>query len=166
MWIVAKIKNKELDIFKNNLTKRFDKNIKFYYPKIEYVRYFGNKSKKLERSILGNYIFCYHAQFSKESSINTVRFLKGLEYFLMGHNQNQNEIRQFIEHCKAFENKEGYIRPAFFKTIIRKKAKFISGPFTNMMFEIIERQKNNLKILIGNIVTTISDKKNYLYRPI
>lgn len=35
-----------------------------------------------------------------------------------------------------------------------------------MVFEIIERKKNNLKILIENIVTTISDKKNYLYRPV
>jgi len=35
-----------------------------------------------------------------------------------------------------------------------------------MMFEIIERQKNKLKILLGNIVTTVSDKNNYLYRPI
>ena len=34
------------------------------------------------------------------------------------------------------------------------------------MFEILEKQKNKLKILIGNVVTTISDKKNYLYRPI
>ena len=54
----------------------------------------------------------------------------------------------------------------FFKTILTKKAKFISGPFTNMVFEILERQKNKLKILIGDIVTTISDKKNYLYRPV
>ena len=35
-----------------------------------------------------------------------------------------------------------------------------------MVFEILERKKNKLKILIGNIVTTISDNKNYLYRPI
>ena len=47
-----------------------------------------------------------------------------------------------------------------------KKAIFISGPFINMIFEILERQKNKLKILVGNIVTTISDNKNYLYRPI
>ena len=50
--------------------------------------------------------------------------------------------------------------------MITKKAEFISGPFSNMIFEIIERQKNKLKILVGNIVTTISDNKNYLYRPI
>ena len=50
--------------------------------------------------------------------------------------------------------------------MIVKKAQFVSGPLSNMMFEILERQKNKLKILVGNIVTTISDKKNYLYRPI
>ena len=56
--------------------------------------------------------------------------------------------------------------PGFFKSIMKRKAKFVSGPFTNMVFEIIERQKNKIKILVGNIVTTISDKKNYLYRPV
>ena len=35
-----------------------------------------------------------------------------------------------------------------------------------MIFEILEKQKNKLKILIGNIVTTIPNKANYLYRPI
>ena len=50
--------------------------------------------------------------------------------------------------------------------MITKKAKFVSGPFTNMIFEVIEKQKNKLKILVGNVVTTISDKNNYLYRPI
>ena len=50
--------------------------------------------------------------------------------------------------------------------MINKKAKFLSGPFTNMVFEIIEKQKNKLKILVGNVVTTISDKNNYIYRPL
>ena len=72
----------------------------------------------------------------------------------------------FINYCKSFENEDGYITAAFFKKIITKNAKFVSGPFTNMMFEIIEKQKNKFKVLIGNIVTTISDKKNYLYLPI
>ena len=64
------------------------------------------------------------------------------------------------------ENKDGYLTQAFFKTMIVKKAQFVSGPLSNMMFEILEKQKNKLKILIGNVVTTISDKKNYLYRPV
>ena len=53
----------------------------------------------------------------------------------------------------------------FFKEAIKNRGQFISGPFTNMMFEIIEKQKNKLKVVIDNIVTTISDNK-YLYRPI
>ena len=98
--------------------------------------------------------------------MNEVKFSKGLEYFLTGSDYNQNEIVKFIEYCKGFENEKGYITQAFFKTIIVKKAKFISGPFTNMIFEILERQNSKLKILVGNVVTTISDKTNYLYRPI
>jgi hypothetical protein len=35
-----------------------------------------------------------------------------------------------------------------------------------MIFEIIEKQNNKLKILVGNIVATIPNNKNYLYRPI
>jgi len=50
--------------------------------------------------------------------------------------------------------------------MITKKAKFISGPFTNIMFEILKKQKNNLKIIVGNVVTTISDNSNYLYCPV
>ena len=89
-----------------------------------------------------------------------------MEYFLEGCNQNQNQISKFIKHCKSFENEKGYLTQSFFKTIVIKKAKFISGPFTNMIFEILEKQKNKLKILVGNIVTTIPSKTNYLYRPI
>ena len=111
-------------------------------------------------------MFCYHPDFSKDIFINKVRFLKGVEYFLSGHNQNENEIIKFINYCKAFENNKGYLTQAFFKKMISKKAKFTSGPFANMMFEIIEKQKNKLKVIIGNITTTISDKTNYFYRPV
>ena len=35
-----------------------------------------------------------------------------------------------------------------------------------MMFEIIEKQKNKMKIIVDNVVMTISDNNNYLYRPV
>ena len=54
----------------------------------------------------------------------------------------------------------------FFKTILTKKAKFVSGPFANMVFDIIEKQKKKLKIIVGNIVTVVPDNKNYLYQPV
>ena len=165
MWVVAKIKKKEVKIFKKDLIEKLGKDTLFYCPKIEYQQYFGKKIKKLEKLALENYIFCYHKNFNKSFFVNKLRFIKGLEYFLNGYYQNQNEIIEFIRYCKCSENSNGYLTQAFFKTIITKKAKFISGPFTNMMFEIVNKQKNKLKIIVGNVVTTISDKANYLYRP-
>ena len=166
MWVVAKIKIKNLNTFKKNLAEKIGTDIKFYNPKIEYHKYYGDKVKRFEKFILENYIFCYHEKFKKSKTVNEIKFLRGLEYFLEGHNQNQNNIIKFIEYCKTFEKKKGYLTQSFFSTIITKKAKFISGPFTNMIFEILEKQKNRFKILIGNIVTTIPNKTNYLYRPI
>ena len=166
MWTVAKIKIKNLNTFKKNLAEKVGDDIKFYYPKVEYHKYFGNKVKRFEKFILENYIFCFHKKFKESNSISKIKFLKGLEYFLEGYNQNQSNIIQFIEHCKTFENEKGYLTQTFFQTMITKKAKFISGPFANMIFEILKKQKNKLKILVGNIVTTIPSKANYLYRPI
>ena len=166
MWVVAKIKMKNLNVFKKDLVKKVGNDIEFYQPKIEYHRYFGDKIKRFEKLILENYIFCYHERFQKSSFVNQVKFLKGLEYFLHGYNLNQDNIIKFIKYCKSFENEEGYLTQSFFKTIIAKKAQFISGPFTNMIFEILEKQKNKLKILVSNIVMTIPNSANYLYRPI
>ena len=166
MWAVAKIKIRNLNTFKKDIAKRIGKDIKFYHPKIEYHRYFGDKVKKFEKFILENYIFCYHEKFQTINFVNEVKFLKGLEYFLGGYNQNQNNIIKFIEYCKTFENERGYLTQSFFKAIITKRAKFVSGPFANIIFEILEKQKNKLKILVGNIVTTIPEKTDYLYRPI
>jgi len=166
MWVVAKIKTRQIKTFKQDLIKKLGKDIKFYYPKVKYQKYFGNKVKKIEKFILENYIFCYHANFKKSSIVSQIKYLKGLIYFLRGNNENQEELIKFIEHCRSFENDKGYLSQSFFETMITKKAKFVSGPFTNMIFEIIEKQKNKLKILVGGIITTIPNKSNYLYRPI
>ena len=166
MWVVAKTKKKELHIFKKELIKRFGSQIKFYIPKIQYQIFTNNKLKKVDKFILENYVFCYHENLKQNKIINEIQFLKGLEYFLSGYHQNQKEIIKFINYCKLFENKDGYLSQAFFKKMIIKKAQFISGPFTNMIFEILKKRKNKLKILVGNVVTTISDNSNYLYRPV
>ena len=166
MWVVAKIKKNESNIFMGELIKEFDSEIKFYNPKIQYQKYIKNKIKKIEKSILENYIFCYHATLDQRKVMRKARFFKGLDYFLQGNFQDQNEIIRFIDHCKSYENKDGYLTEGFFKTMISGKAQFLSGPFTNMIFEILQKQKNKLKILIGNFVTTVQDNRNYLYRPV
>ena len=81
MWVVAKIKIKNLNIFKKDLTEKIGSDIKFYHPKLEYNRYFGNRVKKFEKFILENYIFCYHENFKNSNYLNKVKFLRGLEYF-------------------------------------------------------------------------------------
>ena len=41
----------------------------------------------------------------------------------------------------------------------------MTGPFVEKIFQIINYQKGKLKILIGNLHTTIKPKE-YLFRPI
>ena len=166
MWAVAKIKTGQIKIFKEDLIKRIGKDIKFYCPKVKYEKYSGNKIKNIEKLILENYIFCYHINFKKNNFFSKMKYSKGLIYFLNGNTENQSELVKFINHCKSFENEKGYLSQSFFENIITKKAKFVSGPLTNMIFEIIEKQKNKLKFLVGGIITTVPNKSNYLYRPI
>ena len=44
--------------------------------------------------------------------------------------------------------------------------KFVSGPFTSLIFEVLSKQSDKIEILIGKYKTTISKKSNFLYRPI
>ena len=166
MWIVAKIKCSEKISFQNELKNRVDKNVVFYDPKIELHKLIRNKIRKYSKSLLENYIFCYHKKFKRKIFTNQLKNIKGLNLFLDGYNFNQKEIVDFIKRCQKFENKEGLLRTVFFKELLIQKAKFVSGPYKNMFFELIEKQKNKMKVCIGNIEITISDKKNYLYQPI
>ena len=118
MWIVAKIKIQEINIFKKKLIEKFGKEINFYSPKITYSKYSKNKFKKFDKFILENYIFCFHKNFNDIGIINRIQFIRGVQYILNGHKQNQNEIKEFINYCKSFEDKNGYLIPAFFKTAV------------------------------------------------
>ena len=79
---------------------------------------------------------------------------------------NQKEISEFISYCKKHQDSNGYLNQDFFNFSEIKKGIFLSGPFTNLMFEVIGGQKEKLKILIGNITTTITKKNYYLYRSV
>ena len=72
MWVVAKIKKKELENFKKNLNKESKSKIKYYYPKIEYYKYFKNGLKKYENFILEDYIFCFDNRFRESSFLNRI----------------------------------------------------------------------------------------------
>ena len=98
MWVVAKIKVKNLNTFKKDLSEKIGNDVKFYHPKIEYHKYFRDKVKKFEKFILENYIFCHHKNFECSKFMSQLKFSRGLDYFLDGCKQNQKNIMKFINH--------------------------------------------------------------------
>ena len=104
--------------------------------------------------------------FKDIQNINKLKFVKGLKCFLNGHQSNQKQIVNFISYCKSYENNFGFISSNFFKNILSKKAQFISGPFINMFFSILEKRKNAMKVLIKDVVTIVPDNSSYLFRAV
>ena len=88
---------------------------------------------------------------------------KGLEYLLDGHIHNQTEIKKFIEQCKSNENKDGSLKQDFFYNLKTCRAKFLNGPFANLIFEILEKRKNSIKTAFGEATLIIKKKSNYFY---
>lgn len=88
-----------------------------------------------------------------------------MKSILNGHKLFQSEIMRFITKCKKAENKDGYLRFNFYQLDLKKSYKFISGPFIDKIFKIIEVQQSKIDILIGNIKTSFK-KDNYLIKPI
>ena len=163
MWIILKINNKEFSILKEGFLKVLGKDVKFYLPKIKIKKFQKNRIKNYETLILGDYLFCYHEKLKSLNFLQSLKGARGLKYFLENSIYNQKQIKCFINNCKENEN-EGFISQNFFSKIINQKAIFISGPFTNMIFKIVSEQKNKLKIIIGDLKTTINKNAGYLYQ--
>ena len=164
MWIVAKYKPKEYKILKESFFKILGEMPEFYNPKIKYERYIKNKLKVFEKKILDNYVICKHDKFNDRALINVLKNSRGLTYFLNGCEFNQKELDNFIKFCKFHEDESGFLKQDFFKIEKKNKAKFISGPFTQMIFDIIEDKGKKFKILINNVNMTVSkNSSNLLY---
>ena len=75
--MVAKIKKKELHIFKEELIKKFDSEIKFYNPKIQYQKYFKNKIKNFKKNPNKlNYIYILTPKGVSATTQLTINFMK------------------------------------------------------------------------------------------
>ena len=165
MWIVLKFDKKNLSILNADLKKKLGEDYKFYIPKLRVQKYKNNKLINKEFNLLGDYMFCFHKSFEQKKIITSLRFTRGLKYFLEGILGSQKEIEKFIIKCKDSENKDGFLSRDFFDLDINKKYKFSSGPFADKIFKIISLQRNRIKVLMGNIKTTIK-KKEFLVTPI
>ena len=162
MWTIIKFDRQKLELFKQDMRHKVDKDFSIYKPTLLIQKFKNNKLIDKHYSLLGDYIFCYHKIFSSSNGFERVKFFKGVKYFLSGSTINQKEIIEFIKKCKNVENKDGYITQNTFTTEINKFYKFKSGPFTEKIFKIIEVQKHKINILMGNIKTSIN-KKDYLF---
>ena len=162
MWVVLKFNKKKLEFLKKDLEKKSNKKFIFYYPKLKFLR--ENKSK-IEISLLGDYLFCFNEDFKDRNFINTLFFTRGLKYFLNGHIHSQDTIKWFIKKCKQFEDSEGYLDKNIFDLLENKNYKFLSGPFCNQIFSVLNIQKHKINILIGKLKTSL-EKEKYLIYPI
>ena len=165
MWVIIKIDKKKINLLKNYIKKKTGKEFVFYSPKMKISKYFKNKLISKEIDILGDYIFCFNKSFSEKNLIETLKFSKGLKYFLNGFSPFQKEILNFIKDCKNAENKDGYISSNLSKCEINRQYQFLSGPFVKKFFTVIGLNDKKLKILLGGIETYISQKK-YLFHPV
>ena len=136
----------------------------FYSPKIKYEYYVKNKLKVFQKNILNNYLICRHEKFKDSKLLNLLKNAKGIIYFLNNSELNQKELESFVKFCKSHEDTSGFLRQTFFKITKNTKAKFISGPLTQMIFNIIEDEGNKLKVLLNNVNVTIpKESSNLLY---
>ena len=162
MWIVAKYKPKELEILKKTFCEILGDKPEFYIPKIKQEYYKNNKLKTFKKNILTNYIICKHDKFRDLNLLNKLNNSRGLIYLLKNSSSNQKNLENFVNFCRSHEDSFGFLTQTFFNIAKKTKAKFITGPFTQMIFNIIHNEEKKLKVLLNNVNVTISKEKNNL----
>ncbi len=165
MWVILKFDKKNLSLLKKDFLKNLGNDVKFYTPKLKLQKKIKNKLQNIESFLLGDYLLCFHKSFENKDIINSLKYTKGLKYFLNNFKETQEEIKNFIKKCKSNEDEHGFIKQCFFEFKENGIFQFLTGPFINSKFKIVDRQNSKLKILIGRFTTTVS-KENYLFRPV
>ncbi len=165
MWTIIKFDRKSLNFLKSDLENKLGTKCKIYIPKLLYKKFTKKKLVKKEFNLLGDYLFCFNEKFRDTKVLKIINYSRGLKSVLQGFIQSQNEINDFIEKCKESEDENGYISEQFYDLKINSNYKFFSGPFSNSIFKILQIQKNKIKILMGNLKTTVN-KKEYLFQPV
>ena len=161
MWIIIKYKRNEYNLLLSQISKQI-KNIKIYCPKLTYKK----NNKFFTNYILDDYLFCFHEKFNDIKNYSKLKYLKGLNSILEGCSLNQNQILEFINLCKKNEDSKGNIAQTFFHQLNISKARFLNGPFSNLIFEIIEKKKKLVKCTLGSIIFTLNKESNLYYKPV
>lgn len=164
MWIVAKMKKNQIRILKESVKEKIGSETEVYVPKIQISQMIKGKllNKKI-KFLLGNYFFIKNNKFESSAILETLKYLKGLHSIIPFSTSSQKEIIDFINKCKENENDSGFISQSFFNLIINKKIKFYSGPLTSFICELIEVEKNKIKVLVNNYMVTVNSENKLLF---
>ena len=165
MWAILKIDKKNLKTLKTDFYNKLGKDVKFYIPKIQIKKSFKKKIFTKEVSLLNDYLLCFHKDFSKKSVLTSLKYCRGLKYFLSDFFSSQKEIENFIFKCKKNETESGYIQPSFFEHKKNGSYEFISGPFASFIFNIFKENKLSMFGMMGNYKITVS-KNNYFLKTV
>ncbi len=165
MWAVLKIDKNCSSFLKKEFREKLGNNVKFYAPKLKLKKFYSKRSLTKEVSLLGDYLLCFHKSFKEKSIVNTLKYCKGLKYFLTDFINSQEDIVKFVNKCKIHEDNDGFLKPTFFEIKKNLKYEFTSGPFTNLVFSILYENKLSIKALIGNYKITVSKEQNF-FRPV
>lgn len=166
MWVIAKIKSNQFYLVKKHLTEILGSMPRSYVPRLKLYKFCRNKKTKKIFNLLGDYVFFYHANFKKPEIINLLNFVKGSKYFLKNFIETQSDIKNFISSCEINQDQDGYLKSNFLNICENFKYKFISGPFQNLIFEVLEKEKNKINILIGNVKTTLRNNSDYIFNKV
>ena len=101
MWAIIKIDKKNLSYLKHSFKNKLGDDLKIYSPKFLIQKFHKNKLKTKEIELLGEYLFCFHKKFENPTTISSLKYTKGLKYFLNGFLQSQEDIKKFIFRCKS-----------------------------------------------------------------
>ena len=165
MWAILKFDKKNFHLLKNDLKEKLGDDVQFYSPKLRLKKFLKKKICFKEINLLGDYLFCFHKDFSKMSVLDSLKYSKGLKYFLTDFLKSQIDIKKFILRCKENEDENGFIKSTFFNYKLTKKFELISGPLTNLIFNVVEENKKFVESYIGNYKVTVSKEEN-LFRPV
>ena len=165
MEAVIKTEKKFISFLKKEFQNKLGKNVEYYSPKLKFKKFYKRKTLTKEISLLGDYLLCFHQDFKNKSIVNTLKYCKGLKYFLTDFINSQKEIEKFIIKCKKFEDGEGFVKPTFFEIKKNHNYEFASGPFTNLVFSILYENKLSINALMGNYRITASKERNF-FRPV
>ena len=74
----------------------------------------------------------------------------------------------YYDHLLNWFNKavdEGFISSKFYDLILNKKYKFTSGPFTDMIFNLVKIEKKKVEVVINDLRISL-DKNNFNFKSI